>query len=89
MGCTILKFATAPLSEMNFLLCFRIFDQPGLNFNAINLKISQMVGLIEGYKLCELIHSSKIEVRTIFFVWQKFFRAFIKICNIEICNRLL
>ena len=48
MGCAILKFATAPLSDMNFL-CFCIFDRPGLNFKAIKLKISQMVGLIEGY----------------------------------------
>jgi len=28
----------------------------------------------------------QIEVRTSFFVWQKFFRTFIKIRNIEICN---
>ena len=53
MGCAILKFATAPLSDMNFVLFFRIFDRPGLNFNAINLKISHMVGLIEGYNLCK------------------------------------
>ena len=80
MGCAILKFATAPRSEIKFLLCFCIFDQPGLNFNAINLKILQMVGLIEGYNLCNL---------TSFFDWQIFFRIFIKIRNIEICNRLL
>jgi len=51
----ILKCATAPLSEMNFL-CFRILDRPGPNFNAIKLKILQMVGHIEGYNLlnCEL-----------------------------------
>ena len=40
----ILKFATAPQSELNFL-CFCILDQPGLNLNAINLKFSWVVGL--------------------------------------------
>ena len=50
MVCAILKFATAPLSDMIFL-CFRIFDPPGLNFKAIKLKILQMVDLIKGYNL--------------------------------------
>ena len=90
MGCAILKFATAPLSDMNFVLCFRIFDRPGLNLKAIELKILQMVDLIEGYNLCKFkIDSLQIEVRTSFFVRQKFFRTFIKIRNIEIRNRLL
>ena len=67
MGCEILKFATAPLSDMNFFLCFRIFDRPGLNFKANKLKISQVVGLIEGYNLCKFqINSLQIEVRMSF-----------------------
>ncbi len=33
--------------------------------------------------------SGEIEVSTSFFVWQKFFLTVIKICNIEIHNRLL
>ena len=71
MGCAILKFATAPLSDMNVFLCFRIFDRPGLNFNAINLKILHMVGLIKGYNLYEFrINSLQIEVRMSFLVWQ-------------------
>jgi len=69
-----------PLRVRWIFLCFHIFDRPGLNFNAINLKILQMVGLIEGYNLCNL---------TSFFDWQIFFRIFIKIHNIEIHNRLL
>jgi len=56
----------------------------------LKLTILQVVGLIEGYNLCEFyIDSLQIEARTSFFVWQKFFRTFIKIRNIEICNRLL
>ena len=39
MGCAILKFATAPLSEINFL-CLRILDWQGLNFNAITLNLT-------------------------------------------------
>ena len=66
MGCAILKFATAPLSDMHFF-CFRIFDRPGLNFKANNLKIAQVVGLIEGYNLCKFyIDSLQIEARTSF-----------------------
>ena len=42
------------------------------------------------YNLCKFqIDSLQIEVRTSFFVWQKFFRTFIKIRNIEMRNRLL
>ena len=64
----ILKFATAPVSEMNFL-CFRILDRPGLNFKAIKLTILQMVYLIEGYKLCKFqIDILQIEARTSLFV---------------------
>ena len=53
MVCAILKFATAPLSDMIFL-CYPIFDRPGLNFKAIKLKILKMVGLIQGYNLSKL-----------------------------------
>ena len=69
----------------------RIFDRSGLNFKGIKLKILQIVGLIEGYTICANFRSiaCKLTVRTSFFVWQKFFRTFIKIRNIEICNRLL
>ena len=66
-----------PLWVRWIFLCFHNFYRPGLNFNAINLKISQSVN-----------HSSQIEVRTSFFDWQIFFRIFIKIHNIEICKRL-
>ena len=38
-------------------------DRPGLIFNAINLKISQLIGLIVVYDLFQ-IDSLKIEVRT-------------------------
>jgi len=63
VGCAILKFATAPLSDMKFFLCFRIFDRPGLNFKANKLIISQVVGLIEGYNLCKFyIDSLQIEL---------------------------
>ena len=50
----ILKCATAPLSEVNFFVpqkFFCILDRPGLNFNAINLKCLQMVGLMVVYNL--------------------------------------
>ena len=45
--CTILKFAAAPLSEFNFFMPAHF----GLNFDAVDLKVLQMVGLIEGYNL--------------------------------------
>ena len=49
-----------------------------------------MVGLIEGYNMWKFqIDISQIEARTSVFVQWKFFRIFIKIRNIEICNRLL
>ena len=44
----------APLSEFN-CLCLCILDQPGLNFNAINLKILQLVGLLVVYNLLEIL----------------------------------
>jgi len=63
--CAILKFATAPLSEMNFFYAFAFFDRPGYDFKAIKLKISQLVGLIILYILCKfLINSLQIRVRT-------------------------
>ena len=75
MVCAILKFATAPLNNKIFL-CFRIFDRSGLNFKGIELKISQIVRLAEGYNLCKFeINSLQIEVGTSFFVWQKFFNT--------------
>ena len=55
-------------SEHEFLLCFRIFDRPGLNFKAIKLKLLQMVGFVEGYNLCKFeIDSLQIKVRMSFF----------------------
>ena len=63
MGCAILKFTTAPLSELTFL-CLHILDQPGLDFNAIDLIILQMVGHIEGCTLYKFqIDILQIEVR--------------------------
>ena len=48
-----------------------------------------MVDLIKGYNLWKFqIDILQIEARMSVFVWQKFFRIFIKIRNIEICNRL-
>ena len=89
-GLRNIKICKSPSELHEFLLCFRIFVRPGLNFNVINLNILQMVDLIVGYNLCKFqINSLYIEVRTSFLVWQKFFRTFIKICNIEIRNRLL
>ena len=47
------------------LLCLRILDRPGLIFNAINLKIIQLIGLIVVYNLWKFqIDSLKIEIRT-------------------------
>ena len=48
-----------------FILCLRILDRPGLNCNAINLKISQLIGLIVVYNLWKFeIDSLQIDVRT-------------------------
>ena len=52
MVCAILKFATAPLNNMNFFKLSH-FDRSGLNFKGIELKILQIVGLMEGYNLCK------------------------------------
>jgi len=53
MVCAILKFATAPLNSMNFFYAFAFLIGQTLIFKANKLKISQMVGLIEGYNLCK------------------------------------
>ena len=89
--CAILKFATAPLSEWNFL-CLLILDRPGLNFNAINLNFHNFT---DGRPYRRL-QSVKVSDRFLtnwgqdeIFVWQKFFLICKEIHNIEICDRLL
>ena len=82
MVCAILKFATAPLNNTNFFYAFAFSIGHALILKVgIKLKISQIVGLIEGYNLSKFqIDSLQIKVRTSFFVWQKFLktvRAFI------------
>ena len=53
---------------------FRILDQVGLNFNAINLKFVWFVDTYVTYNLCKFqIYGSKIEISTNFFILQKFF----------------
>ena len=48
-----------------FFLCLRFLDRPGLIFNAINLKILQLIGLIVVYNLWKFqIDGLQIEVRT-------------------------
>ena len=52
MVCAILKFATAPLNNMNFFYAFAFLIGQALILN-IELKISQVLGLIKGYNLCK------------------------------------
>ena len=47
------KFIKGLLHNLHLHLCFSIFVWPGLYFNVINLKILQMVNLVEGYNLCK------------------------------------
>ena len=42
-GLCNIEIRNSPSELDEFLLCFRIFDRPGLNFEAIKLKILQMV----------------------------------------------
>ena len=80
-GCAILKFATALLSDINFVYAFAF-----LIGQALILKVSSFFTDCRSYRR---LQSVQIEVRASFFVWRNFFRTFIKIHNIEIRNRLL
>ena len=89
----ILKCATTPLSELNFVIpqkFFRILNWLGLNFNVNNLKFVQMVGFIVVYIFWKFhIDSLQIKISTNVFIPQKLFCNLIEICNIEMRNRLL
>jgi len=74
---------------MNFFYAFTFLIGQALILMLSICQILQKVGLIVGYNLCKFeINSLQVEVRTSFIVRKKFFHTFIKICNIEIRNRL-
>ena len=52
-GLRNIKIRNSPSEIHAFFLCLRIFERPGLNFEAIKLKVLQMVEVIEGYNHCK------------------------------------